>query len=118
MNRSEYVARSSPLGLDRAEQMRRHREYYAQFVHRGTIEFVVARIGSEALLASTDHHFNDIPLAKWDALATYKDAEGKDWVLLPVRDFKQFGDYATQAGLVCAAKEAARQFVEQERRAR
>ena len=80
-----------------------HREYYAQFVGPQTIQQVVSVIGVEALRASTDPWFNDIPLHRWDALCL-------DVRL--ARPFGDAGDYATIAGLVCVAKEAARQWLE------
>lgn len=79
-----------------------HQEYYDQFVSQATINYVVSRIGSETLLASTDKHFNDIPLARWDNLTSH----------LPLAiTFKAAGDWPTLAGLICVAKAAARQYV-------
>lgn len=80
-----------------------HRRYYAQFVNRNTINQVVARIGSKRLLASTNPHLNDIPLKEWDNLSGS---------LILARTFKSTGDSCTLGGLVCAAKEAARQYIE------
>lgn len=82
-----------------------HREYYAQLVDERTIATVVATIGADELRASTDPHFNDIPLRRWDVLAAILPN------VLAVR-FVDLGDYATLGGLVCVAKEAARQFCE------
>ena len=45
-----------------------HDEYYAQFVTEMTKEIVRSSIGMEAILASKDPHFNDIPLKNWDSL--------------------------------------------------
>jgi hypothetical protein len=45
-----------------------YREYMAQFVDDGVIGYVLRGIGRKAILNSKDEHFNDIPLAKWDAL--------------------------------------------------
>lgn len=87
-----------------AEGMILHRKYYAQFVSKNTIACVANFIGKDALLNSKDKHFNDIPLAKWDRLAG----------MLPpmAAKIKDAGDYWTLTGLVCVAKEAARQYVE------
>jgi hypothetical protein len=55
----------------RKEYMNRevsHDDYMAQFVNDEVINYVLRGIGREAILRSTDEFFNDIPLAKWDAL--------------------------------------------------
>src|SRR5690606_18510157 len=94
----EYMAHSAGAGARAA-----HRTYYAQFVSARTITHVVQCVGPNVLRASTDEHFNDIPLRVWDAVVCG----------LPVAvPFKTFGDYATLGGLVCVAKEAARQWLE------
>jgi hypothetical protein len=46
-----------------------HQTYYAQFVSDSVINLIGSRIGKECILASTNEHFNDIPLSKWDGLA-------------------------------------------------
>lgn len=80
-----------------------HRKYFGQFVTAGTVATVVRAIGKEKLLASTNEHFNDIPLRLWDRLTPrLSGSEG----------FAKAGDYYTLANGVCLAKEAARQFVE------
>ena len=48
-----------------------HREYYAQFITPEIERVLLARIGRKAIMASTDEHFNDIPLRKWDAITGY-----------------------------------------------
>ena len=95
-----------------------HQEYYDQFVSQATINYVVSRIGSETLLASTNKHFNDIPLVRWDNLVlplanTFKSVRWDNLTsVLPLAiTFKSAGDWATPAGLVCVAKAAARQYV-------
>lgn len=81
-----------------------HREYYAQFVNERTIAFVVRMIGADDIKASTDAHMNDIALARWDRIAGPS---------LPMAaTFKAAGDTSSLCGLVCVAKEAARQFKE------
>ncbi len=97
MKRQEYLSAS------REDMHAAHRAYYGQFVNQSTINTVVRFIGRERLLASTDPHFNDIPLAMWDRLNG----------LLPIAaSMKDAGDYLTLGGIVCIAKEAARQYVE------
>jgi hypothetical protein len=82
-----------------------HREYYSQFVTPAITSRVKACIGLERLKASTDPHLNNIPLREWDNLVTPCPAEvGKL--------MREAGDYPTQAGLVCTAKEAARQLLD------
>jgi hypothetical protein len=44
------------------------REYYEQFITPAVTHLVLWGIGRQAILASTDEHFNDIPLNKWDLL--------------------------------------------------
>ena len=80
-----------------------HREYYAQFVTPSTIQRVVMAIGSDDIKASTDRHLNDIGLRRWDMASASLPVGG---------DIKAAGDYWTQAGLVCVAKEAAQQWKE------
>lgn len=99
--REQYL--KSSVGENRHAGPANHRRYYSQFVDAQVITRVVRSIGAERLRKSTDPHFN-IPLARWDRLAQN---------LGPLAiNFKSVGDYATQAGLVCVAKEAARQWVE------
>lgn len=45
-----------------------HDEYYKQFVNQAIINYVGRIIGIEIIKNSTDEHFNDIPLVRWDAL--------------------------------------------------
>jgi len=80
-----------------------HRRFYAQLVNDRTIAHVVNTIGAKRIKASTDPHFSDIPLKEWDSLA------GR----LPIAmKLEALGDYLTLCGIVCIAKEAARQYVE------
>lgn len=103
MTRNDYM--NSPVhlvGAGPAERAALHRAYYAQLVTPATINSVVSFIGADALRKSTDEHLNDIPLSRWDQLTKF----------LPCKPFKDLGDYATLSGLVCVAKEAARQWIE------
>ena len=97
MTRQEYMSAS------REDGPAAHRAYYGQFVTPATIAAVVRHIGRAALLQSTNPHLNDIPRARWDALVPGLPGSGK---------FGEAGDYYTQAGGVCLAKEAARQWIE------
>ena len=105
ITREQYM--TMPYSSDNAVMAARHRAYYAQFVDARTIDFVVCQIGADRLRASTDPHFNDIPLRKWDNCVSGLPGSGK---------FRQAGDYYTVAGGVCLAKEAARQYVGSENR--
>ena len=67
LTRAEFWDRHK--GLDRTARTALHHEYYIQFATAGTRQLVRARIGTKAILASQDEHFNDIPLAKWDAMS-------------------------------------------------
>jgi len=83
-----------------------HRRYNAQFVSVGMVNAIESRIGLSRLLASTDEHLNDIPLNEWDRLDSLLISYGTNHRL------KQHGDFITMAGIVCIAKEAARQAIE------
>lgn len=101
MKRAEYMEQN-PAATE-AERTALHRAYYAQFVSPLTIATVVRHIGAAKLRASTNEHYNDIPLKNWDALVG----------MLPFAiRFDSVGDYTTLAGTVCVAKEAARQWLE------
>lgn len=78
-----------------------HRAYYSQFVTPLMVDKVAIEIGHERIMASTDKHLNDIPLSDWDDLR-----------ITPAKSFEDLGDIPTSAGLVCVAKEAARQYKE------
>ena len=62
MSRNQYM--SVVTGVDRSTAAALHRQYYAQLVNGSTIACVVRLIGPEKLLASTEPHFNDIPLQR------------------------------------------------------
>lgn len=85
------------------KNMTAHRKYYGQFVTDGTKYRVLSGIGLDKILASTNEHFNDIPLHLWDKLTHQLPGSSK---------FKDAGDYYTLANGVCLLKEAARQIVE------
>lgn len=99
MTRDDYLNASTGSPEDRRLT---HRKYYGQLVTPDTVSYVVRVIGADAIKRSTCPHFNDIPLDRWDGLTRF----------LPHGSFKELGDYATLAGLVCVAKEAAQQYRE------
>lgn len=63
--RSQYLACSTG---DRALQAEAHRRYYSQLVTPRIMWIVKEMLGEERIKASTDPHFNDIPLREWDKL--------------------------------------------------
>jgi hypothetical protein len=102
ITRSQYTNALPKYGTE--ESLAHHRAYYAQFVTEETKEIVRRYIGEDKIRASKDRHFNDIPLAKWDALA----CGGLPRAIA----FKDVGDFSSLAGEVCIAKEAAQQIRE------
>jgi hypothetical protein len=103
MLRAEYMANytAGPEGTAL------HRRYYAQYVTRRVWTAVFFAFGRERLLKSATsgrEAFNDIPLEKWDALAS--SCHGVDELL------RANGDSPSPSSYVCILKEAARQIVE------
>ena len=78
-------------------------QYYGQFVMPATRAHVLRGIGLAELKKSTDPHFNDIPLNKWDNLVPHCPGSS---------GFAKAGDYYTVAGGVGLLKEAARQILD------
>lgn len=88
--------------ITRAEHMSgkaTHDEYYLQMVDDAIIQHVCRVVGVAKIKASTDPHFNDIPLGLWDR--TMAGVGGIDWPQ---------GDCRSLAGLVCIAKAAAKKI--------
>lgn len=104
ITRKQYMENSChSVAATADERSKAHREYYAQFVNDAIFQRVYVGIGLDALMASKDPHFNDIPLAKWDRLVNG----------LPVaQKMREAGDYLTLGNGVCILKEAARQIKE------
>jgi len=75
-----------------------HDEYYGQFVTKPLILVVAKMIGAGNIAASTDLHFNDIPLVRWDNLAQ-----------ITVANMAKAGDVAPTSlcSVVCVCKRAA-----------
>lgn len=82
-----------------------HRQYYADVVKTAGISYHVEDALVERAAESTDPHYNDIRLRTWDCEAAFKRS-------FLSRAFKVHGDFYTDAGGVCAIKEAVRQAVE------
>lgn len=100
--RADYMSTSA----DREASAKAHRRYYAQFVTPGVRSLVESRIGKKAILASTDPHMNDIPLAKWDRLHQCLPLEPGIFKKLTGSNSYSLSDS------VCIAKEAAKQIKE------
>lgn len=83
-----------------------HREYFGQFVTPALTSYVVAQIGGDRLLASTDPHLNDIPLQEWDDMQMAV----RNMIGTPMAKIGITG--ISLSDCVCAAKEAAHQWIE------
>jgi hypothetical protein len=79
-----------------------HQEYYSQFVTPAILSLVRSAIGKKNIKTSTDEHFNDIPLHRWDLLASYP------VMMAASKPLKECGDGFSLSGVVCIAKAAAR----------
>ena len=104
MNRKEYMDEHNRQFRETGNGHQAHRTYHAQFVNEQTVSTVSRCIGLDRLVASTDPYFNDIPMREWDSIAMFMSYN---------RIWKEVNDFPSEAGLVCIAKEAARQAVEQ-----
>ncbi|AXH72677.1 MAG: hypothetical protein [Caudoviricetes sp.] len=80
-----------------------HEEFYGQFVTPHYISVVKSSIGIDNILKSTDEHFNDIPLKKWDMIARY----GMD-MKMDYNKIKSTGGVYSLSTFVCILKQAAR----------
>lgn len=106
--RKDYMADPCHAVGNEADRAAAHRRYYAQFVTPYVLSLVRARIGVDRIKASTDRHFNDIPLRLWDQLHPAL-----------VQGVANIGAKINGAGfgvslsdIVCVAKEAAKQIKE------
>lgn len=82
-----------------------HREYYAQIVRLAGLKFTDSHELVRDAKKSTDEHYNDIPLARWDMAAACAQSS-------ITRALRQCGDCFTLSGGLCTVKEAVRQVVE------
>jgi len=92
ITRKEYLADSKNL----------HHIYYSQFATPALRSRVMAKFGPEELAASTDRHFNDIDLRRWDDLAR------SSYPFLPHDLIVQAGDFYSLSFGVCLLKAIAR----------
>jgi len=83
-----------------------HREYYSQFVTKGTKQRLRSTLKLSALKDGIDNHFNNIPLHFWDNFMPVVPYEISNKI-------QACGDYCTLSGIVCILKEAAMQIAEE-----
>jgi len=112
ITRTQYMNSLPKYGT--AESKDAHRAFYAQFVTPATLELVESRIGLKAIQSSNDPHFNDIPLAKWDAIWIRR--IGNRMRIYPGAIvealLKEAGENNSASTGVCILKEAAQQIKE------
>jgi hypothetical protein len=88
-----------------------HEQYHAQFVTDEVRRIVSTRIGLDRIRASTDPHFNDIPLVEWDAIIGFDDrGPSIKYPFGASAKLKAAGDIISAASLISILKEAARQL--------
>jgi hypothetical protein len=83
-----------------------HREYYGQFVGEELKQGLLFELGKEAIVNATDDQFNNIRLITWDTLYCTRAGAITDRLVA-------CGDFPSMAGLLCIAKEGARQLREE-----
>lgn len=91
-----------------------HRQYYAQFVTPYVTQAVLRAIGRDTIIKSTNEHFNDIQLYRWDAIIGWSDF-GRVPVALNLgcgKMLRECGDSVSASTLICIMKEAAQQIKE------
>jgi hypothetical protein len=92
ITRKQYLADSAAL----------YHPYYLQFADRKLRSRVMGAFGPEELARSTDPHFNDIPLARWDDLAR------SSHPFMPHERLVAAGDFYSLSCGVCLLKAIAR----------
>lgn len=92
---------------DYVNQKATHREYYGQFVCDRVKSWVLQTFTKQELMQSTDPNLNDLPTEKWDRVIP------SPVPFTLVSRMTMVGDYVTLGGLVCIAKEAAQQIIEE-----
>ena len=85
-------------------------DYISQFVDEGVKRRVLQLFKIEELMNSTDQHFNDLPLTRWDRLTGYgmKGIKQRADIYQKIRDA---GDSPTYSIYTAIYKMAARQLV-------
>jgi len=85
-----------------------HEDYYGQFVTPAIIRLVENGIGIKEIKNSSDEHFNDIPLAKWDSLHVVNYGRGMYSRLACGEKIKSAGESNSVNTGTCILKQAAR----------
>ena len=96
ITRNEYIKNSRVLYAD----------YYRQFATDEMRRAVVEFIGLDMIQASTDEHFNDIPLEKWDNMFPLVAIWTSEDVLTAT------GEFITPSFAVCVLKNIAHDLKE------
>lgn len=96
ITRKDYLADSKNL----------HHKYYLQFQTDAIRSLVKSSFGPEELAGSTDPHFNDLRLERWDDLARYS------YPYLPHKRIVEAGDFYSLSFGVCLLKAIARDIKE------
>ena len=104
ITRDQYVNAKAGEGL--------HNAYYRQFVTDAVKARVIQYIGLDAILASTEPYFNDIPLKKWDIMIGLSGRH----IIAPLPGTSEalaaVGDAMCATTQTCIAKQAARMIRE------
>jgi len=95
ITRQQYLAHSAEL----------HEAFFLQFADPSYRSALAGMFGPEELLHSTDEHFNDIPLARWD------DAARKLYPRVNHDKVMAAGAFYSQGMGVCIAKAMARSLI-------
>lgn len=126
---ASIASTSSPVSVDapldgvftRADYMDErctHEQFYGQFVTGSVLHLVRSAIGEDAIVASTNPHFNDIPLKQWDnlhemVLGIIKSERGKLACRIDPIAGKPGSFHWSLSNSGCTLKEAARQIRDQ-----
>lgn len=104
-----------PVEYTREQYMNKecdHDTFYSQFVTDGVKWLVLnhPHIGKERIIASTNPHFNDIPLQHWDSLkdSVRMSISTKKFMRLSWPNYSGKGVMWSLCEAVCIAKQAAR----------
>jgi len=93
-----------------------HDQYYGQFVTPALRNIVIARIGKQRMIDSTDKYFNDITLKQWDDMKDIvrMSINTKKFMRLTWPDYKGPNVvYWSTSDAVCIAKQVARMVREE-----
>ena len=89
-----------------------HQAYFLQFATNRTRVLVLSGIGKDRILASTDPHFNDIPLKEWDDLNRQISETINQRLKGQAEGFPEGKFGWSDSDSVCIAKAVAREYKE------